>query len=304
MALGRALTPGGTIGGTGLCHAVERGDGARDLQGRSYASRAMALGRAPHPEPPLHAMERRFPRSRYADDDATSANARTARERHRLSAGVSPPGKPDDSASTAAHDAYRQTQFVLGADLRLFAEGMNLQLRILNDSSHSRYRTHAYAAVVGTWSRAYTAMADACLLVTRGSYASAPNLVRGACELIAAEYQLHHEEMGEFVGWMLGHLKPDEEHKAFDVRPRPLLRRHDARRRPAAARGVPRRERPRTPELRRDAAWRSGRNRTTRGWRTPSTTRRSTSAGPRSSWAGCCASASASSPSPSTCATC
>jgi len=127
------------------------------------------------------------------------------------------PGKPDDAASTAAHDAYRQTQFVLGSDLRLFGEGMTLQLRILNDSSHSRYRTHAYAAVAGAWARAYSAMADACLLVTRGSYASVPNLVRGACELIAAEYQLHHEEMPEFVGWMLGHLKPDEEHKAFDV---------------------------------------------------------------------------------------
>ena len=53
------------------------------------------------------------------------------------------------------HDAYRQTQFVLGGDLRLFAEGMELQLGILRDSSHSSYRTHVYAAVVSTWSRAY-----------------------------------------------------------------------------------------------------------------------------------------------------
>jgi hypothetical protein len=127
------------------------------------------------------------------------------------------PGKPEEAASAAQHDAYRQTQFVLGNDLHLFAEGMGLQLRILHDSSHSRYRTHAYAAVVSTWSRAYAALADACLLVTRGSYASVPNLVRSACELIAAEHQLQHEEMGEYVGWLLGHLKPDEEHKAFDV---------------------------------------------------------------------------------------
>jgi len=127
------------------------------------------------------------------------------------------PGRPDDAASAQALDAYRQTQFVLGKDLRLFAEGMNLQLRILADSSHSRYRTHAYAAVVSTWSRAYAALADACLLVTRGSYISVPNLVRSACELIAAEHQLQREEMGEYVGWLLAHLKPDEERKAFDV---------------------------------------------------------------------------------------
>jgi hypothetical protein len=127
------------------------------------------------------------------------------------------PAKPDAAAPAAVQDAYRQTQFVLGSDLRLFAEGMELQLRVLRDSSHSRYRTHVYAAVVSTWSRAHTTMADACMLVTRGSYASAPNLVRSACELVAAEYQLHHEEMGEYVAWLLGHLKPDEERKAFDV---------------------------------------------------------------------------------------
>ncbi|MEX2226062.1 MAG: hypothetical protein WEB52_06410 [Dehalococcoidia bacterium] len=127
------------------------------------------------------------------------------------------PARPDDAASAAAQDAYRQTAFVLGDDLRIFADGMNLQLRILNDSSHSRFRTHAYAAVVGQWSRTFSALADAALLVTRGSYVSVPNLVRAACELLAAQHQVVHQEMGEFIGWMLGHLKPDEAYKAFDV---------------------------------------------------------------------------------------
>lgn len=127
------------------------------------------------------------------------------------------PGKPDDSAAGTVVDAYRQSQFVLVKDLRLFAEGMDLQLRVLSDSSHSRYRTHVYAAVVGSWSRAYQALADACLLVTRGSYASVPNLLRSACELIAAQHQVSDQELPEFIGWMLGHLKPDDEHKAFDV---------------------------------------------------------------------------------------
>ena len=127
------------------------------------------------------------------------------------------PAKPDTGDRPEVQDAYRQSQFVLGRDLRIFAEGMNLQLRVLNDSAHSRYRTHVYAAVIGTWSRAYSAMSDACLLVTRASYVSVPNLVRSVCELIAAEHQVKHEEFGEYVGWMLGHLKPDETHKAFDV---------------------------------------------------------------------------------------
>jgi hypothetical protein len=127
------------------------------------------------------------------------------------------PARPDASAPAGVQDAYRQTQFVLGADLRLFGEGMELQLAILRASSHSRFRTHIYAAVLGTWSRAYSAMADACELIVRGSYASVPNLVRSACELVAAQHQLHAEERNEFIAWMLGHLKPDETHKAFDV---------------------------------------------------------------------------------------
>jgi hypothetical protein len=127
------------------------------------------------------------------------------------------PLKPDAATSPVVADTFRQTGFTLAADLRLFAEGMRLQLRVVNDSSHSRYRTHTYAAVVSTWSRVYITLADACLLLTRGSYASVPNLARSACELIAAGYEVQREEMGEYIGWLLGHLKADEEHKAFDV---------------------------------------------------------------------------------------
>ena len=213
------------------------------------------------------------------------------------------PGSRTTRRRAAAQDAYRQTQFVLGGDLRLFAEGMELQLRILNDSSHSRYRTHVYAAVVSTWSRAYTAMADACLLVTRGSYASVPNLVRSACELIAAEYQVQREEMGEYVGWLLAHLKPDEEHKAFDVGLGHYFAGTTLAADERAAAGVPRGERPRAAELRGDAAA-DGPESNNRGSRTPSPTRRFTSPGRRSSWAGCCGCASGSWPWRCTCATC
>jgi hypothetical protein len=61
------------------------------------------------------------------------------------------------------------------------------------------------------------AMADAGLLVTRGAYSSVATLVRSACEMIAVEHQVKHEELGEYVGWLMAHMKPDEEHKAFDA---------------------------------------------------------------------------------------
>ena len=126
------------------------------------------------------------------------------------------PGKPE-GAPPPVQDAYRQTTFLLRDDLRLFEEGMNLQLRIVRDASPSAFRKHPYAALMGLWSRAFLALADTCLLATRGSYASCPALVRAACECIAAQHQLHTSEMELFLEWLAGNLTPNETHKAIEV---------------------------------------------------------------------------------------
>jgi hypothetical protein len=126
-----------------------------------------------------------------------------------------PPAKPA-GASPAVQDAYRQTSFLLGEDLRLFAEGMELQLRILRDASPSAFRTHPYAALLGLWSRTFSALSDTCLLATRGSYASCPTLVRAACEYVAAQHQLHAGEVEQFLDWLAANLRPNEPHKAFE----------------------------------------------------------------------------------------
>ena len=49
------------------------------------------------------------------------------------------PPKPEDTPGPV-QDSYRQTTFVLGEDLRLFEEAMNLQLRIVRDASGSSFR--------------------------------------------------------------------------------------------------------------------------------------------------------------------
>jgi hypothetical protein len=124
------------------------------------------------------------------------------------------PEKP--SAGGPAIDAFRQTGFVLGKDLGLFREGMGLQLKIVQDSSHSRFRKHPYAAIMGLWSRTFSTLADTCLLITRGSYQSCAPLVRSACEFVAAQQGLHSGEMELFTEWLAGHFVPKEEHKAFE----------------------------------------------------------------------------------------
>lgn len=126
------------------------------------------------------------------------------------------PAKPEGAASTV-QDAYRQTSFQLGSDLRLLTEGMNLQVQVMRDSSPSRYRTLPLATMAMYWSRAFLAMSDSALLVMRGSYPSCPTLVRAACEAIAAEMQAGGEEQPQFAAWLREALLPNEQHRATEI---------------------------------------------------------------------------------------
>jgi hypothetical protein len=123
------------------------------------------------------------------------------------------PGRPDDASR---HDAYRQTQFVLGGDLELFARGMTLQLALFHDAQPSKYRTHELAAIAALWSRTYLMLQDAMLLMARGSYVSAVPLIRAATELMAAQEGLRRGEMNEHHQWLAGAVRPNETFKAFD----------------------------------------------------------------------------------------
>ena len=125
------------------------------------------------------------------------------------------PARPA-GAPAAVLDAFRQTQFLLGADLDLFAEAMNLQLRLVKDAYPSRYRSHSLAAMMALWSRAYVYLGDALALLTRASYPSTLPLVRAACEVIAAAEGLRAGEMAEHHRWLAGTLRPNATFKAFE----------------------------------------------------------------------------------------
>ena len=125
------------------------------------------------------------------------------------------PSRPDD-APASVQDAFRQTQFVLGADLEVFAEAMALQLGLLKDASPSRYRTQELAALTGLWSRAFLCLQDSMLLACRGSYVSAIPAVRTSAEVIAAQEGLRAGELEEHQRWLLGALKANESFKAVE----------------------------------------------------------------------------------------
>ena len=116
----------------------------------------------------------------------------------------------------AAPPVHREVRFLLGEELALFEQGMNLELRIVADSRAGRYRTHGLAALLGLWSRAFACRAEACSLLTRGGYVSCPPLLRTACDCIAAQTGLARGGLDEFTAWLQA-MTPNREQAALDV---------------------------------------------------------------------------------------
>ena len=127
-----------------------------------------------------------------------------------------PPSRPS-TAQPAVQDAFRQTQFLLSGDLDLFEKMMNLQLQIVK--ANSRLRTPEAAALFSFWSRAYSHTADACTMMTLGSYSACPPLLRAACDCVAAQRSLLSHGFGEYEAWLEGAVSQDRDHAAmaFDL---------------------------------------------------------------------------------------
>jgi hypothetical protein len=109
------------------------------------------------------------------------------------------PGKPEGLTPTA-EDAWRQSSFLLGDDLRLLDTNLRLQLRLAATGYEPRARTMRMAALASLWSRAFSSTADAASLYRRGAYQGALPLVRQAVEFIAAQSALP-AEYDEFKRW-------------------------------------------------------------------------------------------------------
>ena len=127
------------------------------------------------------------------------------RERYDL------PSRPA-AAPPAEQDAHRQTHFLLSLDLSLFERAMNLQLAIAATSA--KQRTPETAALLGLWSRTFSYLSDACVLLSHASYASCSPLLRAACDCIAAQRSLLADGFGEYKEWLAEALGKDSEHAA------------------------------------------------------------------------------------------
>ena len=126
------------------------------------------------------------------------------------------PSRPS-APQPVVQDAFRQTQFLLSGDLELLEKVMNLHLQIV--AANSKLRTPQAGALFAFWSRVFTCLADACTLMSLGSYSSCPPLIRTACDCVAAQRSLLADGFTEYEAWLENAVSQDRGHgaMAFDL---------------------------------------------------------------------------------------
>jgi hypothetical protein len=107
---------------------------------------------------------------------------------------------PADAAGSA--DSYRQTSFVLSAEVEAVLEGLNAEGRAAVASSGAKYRNQRVASAMGLWSRAWLARLEALHAVQWGNYAAATPLVRAAADHQAAMLALLSTDAAEWQEWL------------------------------------------------------------------------------------------------------
>ena len=112
--------------------------------------------------------------------------------------------KPPPDAPPLLRDAFRETGFALGPDLKWLVDALNLQRKIVGQSGHSRFRSRRFASALLFWSRVHAAGIDLLALTAGGSYSSALPLLRSAFEWLGAEQAVVGEEQVEFEDWLRG----------------------------------------------------------------------------------------------------
>ncbi|MGH2608923.1 MAG: hypothetical protein ACRDHF_07500 [Tepidiformaceae bacterium] len=141
------------------------------------------------------------------------------------------PKPPADAGGSA--DAYRQTAFVLGADVDLVLRGLELEAAIAEASSDAKHRTQTMVAALGLWSRAWLSRQQALQAVQWGNYAAAIPLVRAAADYQASGLYVLRDGGQEWQQWLDEggiSLAPDEhaiEYRLHAFRAAEVLAAHD-----------------------------------------------------------------------------
>ena len=126
--------------------------------------------------------------------------------------------KPPMAAAGSA-DAYRQTSFVLDAEVDVVVDGLNREGAAAEASSGAKFRTQRMASALGLWSRSWLARLQALHALQWGNYAAATPLIRTAADHQAAMVALLRSDAAEWDEWLeAGGIAISAEHHATEFR--------------------------------------------------------------------------------------
>jgi hypothetical protein len=126
-------------------------------------------------------------------------------------------GKPPIAAAGST-DSHRQMSFVLGTDLDLLLQGLELEGSLADAASGSRFRNQVVASALALWSRAWLSRQQALHAAEWGNYAAAVPLVRAAADYEASEIYLLRTGAAEWEEWLANGgvaLAPEEHAMEF-----------------------------------------------------------------------------------------
>ena len=104
--------------------------------------------------------------------------------------------------SGASVDAFRQTAFVLGADVELVLQGLNAEGALAEASSAAPFRTQMLAGAMGLWSRGWLAWLEALRAIQWGNYVAAIALIRVATDYLASQIAHLETRAAEWDEWI------------------------------------------------------------------------------------------------------
>jgi len=130
--------------------------------------------------------------------------------------------KPPIEAEGSA-DTYRQTGFVLGAELELVLRGLNLEGEVVVASQGAGFRKQVTAATMGLWSRAWLTRLEALHAIEWGNYTAAMPLLRASADHVAGEMALLRDNAQEWGDWLdQGGVSPAPSEQAVEFRLHPF----------------------------------------------------------------------------------
>lgn len=124
---------------------------------------------------------------------------------------------PADAAGSA--DAHRQAGFILGNDIDLLLQGLQIESEIARQAGTSRYRNHTVASTMAMWSRSWLCRLEALHALEWGNYAASAALVESGARLMVAAHVLVDTSAADWTAWLdSGGLAPAHDEHATQVR--------------------------------------------------------------------------------------